>query len=139
MCRRELETDRQRERERECVCVWVCVCVCVCVCVRVFVCVHVSVYVCVCARKRVSVLVYGHVQTLQHTTQVLLLKCGKDKAPMSSVLLDASLAEDFAITKLNTLCSHLPRLAVLNNGNRDPRAQEDKFYGSAILYKAEVF
>ena len=57
---------------------------------------------------------------------------------MSPVLVDSSKAEDVAINQLKAACAHLPRLAILNNGNRDSRSQGSKFYGAAILFKEEV-
>jgi hypothetical protein len=57
---------------------------------------------------------------------------------MSPILVDSSRAEDMAIKQIKGACTGLPRLAILNNGNRDGRSQKCKFYGAAVLFKPEV-
>jgi len=107
---------------RVCVCACVCVCVCVCMCVCARACEH----------------AHSIVSHNLHTKQIVIIQCGPDGQSMSPILVDSSRAEDIAITKIKAACTDLPRLAVLNNGNRDGRAQECKFYGAAVLFKKEV-
>ena len=95
---------------------------------------HVCVCVCVRARSHAHSIVSHNL----HTKQIVIIQCGPDGQSMSPILVDSSRAEDIAIKKIKAACTDLPRLTILNNGNRDGRAQKFKFYGAAVLFKAEV-
>jgi hypothetical protein len=56
---------------------------------------------------------------------------------MSPILVNSSRAEDIDIKKIKAECINLPQLAILNNGNRDGRAQGFKCYEAAVLFKGE--
>jgi len=92
--------------------------------------------VCVCVRARSHA--HSIVSHNLHTKQIVIIQCGPDGQSMSPILVDSSRAEDIAIKKIKAACTDLPRLTILNNGNRDGRAQDCKFYGAAVLFKAEV-
>ena len=74
------------------------------------------------------------------TTQMAFLSCGPNNELTTPFHHDASILESLAIKEMrrNQKAKELPVLSLLNTGCRDPRKQEDWYYGTAIIFNKEV-
>lgn len=66
--------------------------------------------------------------------------CGPEGERMTPFLCDASLLESLAIKEMrrNQQAKLLPVLSLLNTGCRDPRRQQDRYYGTAMIFNKQV-